>query len=71
MNNPMTIGNQLFQNLQQLKANPVQFLIQRRMNIPANIANDPNAIINHLLQTNQISQQQVNAAYQQMGQFKR
>lgn len=71
MNNPMTMGNQLFQNLQQLKANPVQFLIQRRMNIPANIANDPNAIINHLLQTNQISQQQVNAAYQQMGQFRR
>lgn len=71
MNNPMAMGNQLLQNLQQLKANPVQFLIQRRMNIPANIANDPNAIINHLLQTNQISQQQVDAAYQQMGQFRR
>ena len=71
MNNPMQMGNQLLQDLQQLKSNPVQFLIQRRMNIPQNIANDPNAIINHLLQTNQISQQQVDAAYQQMGQFRR
>lgn len=57
------------QFLQQIKANPVQFLLQRKLNIPANIANDPNAILNHLLQTGQVSQQAVNAAYQQMGQF--
>lgn len=57
--------------LQALKSNPVQFLIQRRFNIPVNIANDPNAIINHLLKTSQVSQAQVNSAYQQMGQFKR
>ena len=62
-------GNPL-QMLQALKSNPVQFLLQRRMNIPANIANDPNAIIQHLLSTNQISQEQVNRAYQQMGQLK-
>lgn len=68
MNNP--VANPM-QFLQQLKQNPVQFLLQRRMNIPANIANDPQAIIQHLLSTNQISQEQVNRAYQQMGQFKR
>lgn len=68
MNNP--VANPM-QYLQQLKQNPVGFLLQRRMNIPANIANDPNAIIQHLLSTNQISQEQVNRAYQQMGQFKR
>lgn len=68
MNNP--VANPM-QYLQQLKQNPVQFLLQRRMNIPANIANDPTAILNHLLQTGQVSQEAVNRAYQQMGQFKR
>lgn len=64
MNNPM------MQMLQSLKANPVQFLMQRRFNVPANMANDPNAIVNHLLKTGQISQEQINRAYQQMGQFR-
>ena len=59
------------QYLQQLKANPIQFLLQRKMNIPANIANDPTAIMNHLLRTGQVSQDAVNRAYQAMGQFKR
>lgn len=63
-NNPM-------QMLQAIKSNPVGFLMQRRMNIPANIANDPQAILNHLLQTGQITQEQLNRAYQQMGQFRR
>ena len=61
-NNPM-------QMLQQLKSNPMQFLMQRRFNIPANIAGDPNAIMNHLLSTGQISQQQLNNAYQMAQKF--
>ena len=65
------MNNQLLQILQQLKANPMQFLMQRRLNVPANMANDPNAIVNHLLQTGQVSQEAVNRAYQQMGQFRR
>ena len=64
MNNPM-------QMLQAIKSNPVQFLLQRKFNVPANIASDPNAILNHLLQTGQVTQDAVNRAYQQMGQFKR
>lgn len=64
MNNPM-------QMLQALKSNPVQFLLQRKFNVPSNIASDPNAILNHLLQTGQVTQEAVNRAYQQMGQFKR
>jgi hypothetical protein len=67
MNNP--VANPM-QFLQQLKQNPVQFLLQRRMNIPANIANDPQAILNHLLQTGQVTQDAVNRAYQQIGQFR-
>ena len=57
--------------LQQFRQNPMQFLIQRRMNVPQNIANDPNAILNHLLQTGQVSQDAVNRAYQQVSQFRR
>ena len=62
--------NQMLQSLQQLKTNPMQFLMQRRMNVPANIMNDPSAIMNHLMSTGQINQQQVNAAYQMMQKFR-
>lgn len=64
MNNPMAM-------LQQLKANPLQFLMQRRFNIPQGMGSDPSAILNHLMQTGQISQQQVNSAYQMARQFRR
>jgi len=64
------IPNQLMGMLSQFKQNPMQFLMQRKMNIPQNISADPQAILNHLLQTGQISQQQVNAAYQMAQRFK-
>lgn len=64
--------NQILGMLQQFKSNPMQMLMQRRMNLPQNVPmNDPNAILNHLLQTGQISQQQINNAYQMAQQFKR
>lgn len=62
-------GNPM-QMLQALKSNPLQFLMQRRFNVPANVASDPNAIVNYLLKTGQISQEQINRAYQQMGQLR-
>lgn len=64
MNNPMML-------LQQLRQNPMQFIMQRRFNVPQNMVNDPQAILNHLMQTGQITQQQVNNAYQMAQQFKR
>lgn len=68
----MMMPNQMMSMLGQLKANPMQFLMQRRMNLPQGInVNDPQAILNHLVQTGQVSQQQINNAYQMMGQFKR
>jgi len=54
MNNPMEF-------LQQLKQNPAQVLLQAKFNIPQDM-NNPNDIIQHLLNTNQVSQQQVNNA---------
>lgn len=57
--------------LQQFKTNPMQFLLQQRLNIPQGLnMNDPNAILNHLLSTGQINQQQINQAYQRLQQFR-
>lgn len=64
------MNNQMLGMLQQLKSNPLQFLMQRRMNIPQGMANDPQAILNHLAQTGQVSQQQINQAYQMAQRFR-
>lgn len=67
MINPMNLMGML----QQFKANPMQMLLQRRMNVPQNIPmNDPNAIMNYLLQSGQITQQQINNAYQMAQKFR-
>lgn len=51
----------IFQAYQMLRSNPMQILSQR-FNIPQNISNNPNDIIQHLLNTGQINQAQVNQA---------
>ena len=69
---PNMMGGNIMQMVQQLKSNPMQFIMQRRLNIPQNInMNDPNAILNYLVQSRQISQDTINTAYkmaQSMGQ---
>lgn len=58
------------QMLNALKSNPVQFLMQRKFNIPQDMANDPNKIINHLVSSGQVPQSAYNRARQmaqQMG----
>ena len=64
VNNPMQI-------LSQLRQNPVQFAISRGFNVPANVGNDPNAIIQHLMNTGQISQDKYNKAVQMVQSFMR
>lgn len=59
----------IIQMLQQFKSNPAQYFMQKRWNVPQNMMNDPNAIVQHLLSTNQVSQEQVNRAYQMARQF--
>jgi len=54
--------NNMINMLTQLKNNPVGLLSQR-YNIPQGM-NNPNDIIQHLLNTGQVSQQQVNQAMQ-------
>jgi len=63
MNNPM-------QMLNAFRQNPMQFLRQAGYNVPANLT-DPNAIIQHLMNSGQISQQKYNQARQIAMQFRR
>jgi hypothetical protein len=51
----------IFQMLSQLKQNPMQMLAQK-YNIPQNVGNNPNDIIQYLLNSGQVSQDQVNNA---------
>ena len=60
-------GNNMIQMLTQLKQNPLALLQKVGFNIPANI-NSPQQIIQHLTQTGQINQNQLNQA-QQMAQM--
>lgn len=55
-NNPLTMVNQIRQN-------PVRFLAQRGVNIPQGM-NDPNEILQHLMRTGRVSQDQYNKAAQ-------
>ena len=54
--------NNLLSMYQQFMANPMQMLA-RKYNLPNNL-NDPNAIIQHLLNSGQVTQSQVNQAMQ-------
>jgi hypothetical protein len=58
------------QMLQQLRQNPVQMLRQAGLNVPENL-NDPNQIIQHLMNSGQISQQRYEQARQMAEQFKK
>ena len=74
MNNPLFSAmngsqNNIMGMLQRIKSDPVSFLMQYRFNVPQNVK-DPNGIINYLLSSGQINQQQVNNAYQMARNFK-
>ena len=61
------IPNQMIGMLSQLKQNPFQFLARMKMNIPQNVnVSDPQEILNYLVKTGQVSQNQINSAYQMM-----
>lgn len=65
MNNPMN----LLQMVQQLKSNPMAMLSQK-FNLPQNLK-DPQEIVQHLMNTGQVTQQQLNQAQQMAKQFKK
>lgn len=67
--NPIPRVNPM-QMVQQLRANPVQFLQQVGYNIPNNLS-DPNAIIQHLMNSGQITQQRYEQARRMAAQFRK
>jgi len=60
----MNNANDIMNLLQQIRQNPYQVLSQR-FNLPQNL-NSPNDIIQHLLNSGQVTQTQVNNATQMM-----
>lgn len=68
-NNPMMSANPM-QLLQQLRANPVQMLRQAGLNVPDNLSS-PNDIIQHLMNSGQVSQERYNQARQMAARFKK
>lgn len=58
----------LIQIFGQFKQNPMQF-ISRQYNLPQNVGNNPQQIVQYLLDSGQINQQMVNRAQQMMPQF--
>lgn len=56
--------NNIFSLFNALTTNPVQALFERGLNVPQNIANNPEQIVQHLLNSGQITQDQVNQAMQ-------
>ncbi len=67
-NNPF-MGMNPMQMVQQLRSNPMQFIRQTGFNIPQNLS-DPNAIIQHLMNSGQISQQRYEQARQMAMRFR-
>ena len=65
---PMAALQNLHAAAQQFKANPLLYLAQRKMNvsIPENITHDPNAILQHLVNTGQVNPSRVEAANQKI-----
>ena len=67
--NPL-MGMNPMQMIQQLQANPIQFLQRAGFNVPNNITS-PNDIIQHLMNSGQVSQDAYNRARQMAAQLKR
>ena len=50
--------------LQMLKQNPMQILMQKGIRIPQELSNNPQSIVQYMLNNGMVSQQQVNQAMQ-------
>lgn len=46
------------------KQNPMQFLMQNRVNIPQQFANDPHGAVQYMLNNGQMTQEQLNSLTQ-------
>lgn len=51
--------------------NPMQFMLQRKLNIPQQYLNDPNAAIQYLMNSGKLSQEQYNQAVSMSSQLQK
>ena len=63
--NPML---NMFNLLDQIKQNPLKLLSQR-FNLPDNLPKDPQSILDHLVSTGQVSQEEINQVMQMRQMF--
>lgn len=62
-------NDNLLAQLNQLRSNPVGFLLSRNFNIPENMTGNPQAIVQYLLNSGQMSQQTYNRLQSQVSQI--
>lgn len=68
---PMPSKQEMQNLVSQLQSNPTQFLQMMGYNIPSGVnSRDPNSVIQHLMQTNQINSGILGKAYQALNLFK-
>ena len=63
------INQNILQMVQQIKSDPISFLQSKGVSIPSNMTN-PNDIIQHLMNTGQVSQERYNQAFQMANSFR-
>lgn len=49
--------------LEELKSNPLQFILKYKCHVPEKLINDPNAMAEYLVNSKQVSQNVFNTAY--------
>ena len=71
MSNPLyqemvqkAVQNSPIQMISQILSNPIQYAMSRGFNVPYNVGNDPNVIIQYLMNSGQVSQKQYNDVIQ-------
>ena len=76
--NPL-VGNQpeqqatpnISEMYQNFKRNPIEFLAKSKLNIPQNVGNNPQDIIQYLMNSGQVSQQQIIQAQNMLPQIQK
>lgn len=62
-------NNNILSQLNSLRRDPVGFLMNRRLNIPESLSGNPQGIVQHLLNTGQMSQETYNRLQGQISRF--
>lgn len=67
----MNMNNNMQEALRRLQANPQEFFRRAGVNVPAEIMNDPKAMVMHLMQSGQVNNPMLSQMMQMMANTKR